>query len=104
NRGGRAAGEGGGAGGGMPAAPSEQKGDKAVESSKKNADRREAQTGSEAEEVERDAADDLAARAKRQGFGSRADSRLRKLKDSGLSEDQAEKLAAQVVKTVGTRS
>lgn len=104
NRGGRAAGEGGGAGGGMPAAPSEQKGDKAVESSKKNADRREAQTGSEAEEVERDAADDLAARAKRQGFGSRADSRLRKLKDSGLSEDQAEKLAAQVLKTVGTRS
>jgi Ca-activated chloride channel family protein len=106
NRGGRAAGDGerGATGGGMPAAPSEHKGGKAVEDSKKNADRREAQTGADAEEVEKDAADDMAERAKLKGFGSRSDTRLRKMKEEGWGDKEAEKLAAQIVKTVGTRS
>ncbi|MBZ0137387.1 MAG: VIT and VWA domain-containing protein [Planctomycetes bacterium] len=106
-RGERAAGEGGGdgiTGGVRTKLPSEQKGGKAVEDSKNNADRRDAQTGSEAEEAEKDAADDLAARAKDKGFGSRSDRRLRKLKEEGWSGEQAEKLADAVIKTVGTRS
>jgi Ca-activated chloride channel homolog len=99
-----AGGRGGADGGGRPAAPARQAGEKAVEDSKKNANRREVQTGSDAAEVEEDAAEELADRARRQGFGARTDSRLRKLKDQGWSADQAEKLAEVTIKTVGTRS
>ena len=100
----RAAGDGEAGGGTPPRAPSEQKGGEAVEDSKNNADRRDAQSEADAEKVQKDAADELAARAKKRGYGSRSDTRLRKLKEEGWSGKQAEKMSEEIIKTVGTRS
>ncbi|MCA8946204.1 MAG: VWA domain-containing protein, partial [Planctomycetes bacterium] len=100
---------GGGAGGRgwgnePPAAPEDQKGDDAVNRSKSNADRREAGSSADAEEAEKDAADSVTERAKRAGLRSRAEGKKSKLKEQGYSDKAAAEAAADVVKTVGTRS
>ncbi|MEZ5992757.1 MAG: VIT and VWA domain-containing protein [Planctomycetota bacterium] len=100
---------GGGAGGRgwgneAPAAPEDQKGDDAVSRSKSNSDRREAGSSADAEEAEKDASDSVTERAKRAGLRSRAEGKKSKLKEQGYSDKAAAEAAADVVKTVGTRS
>ncbi|MCG3184006.1 MAG: hypothetical protein ICCCNLDF_02118 [Planctomycetes bacterium] len=87
-----------------PAAPEDQRGDDAVAKSKSNAERREAKSGEDVEEAEKDAAGSVAERARRAGLSSRADGKLKKLKEQGYSDKAAAEEAANVVKTVGTRS
>jgi Ca-activated chloride channel family protein len=107
NRGGRAIGDGddsGGGGGSRPAAPSEQKGGDSVGRSKANAERRDAETGAEGEEANKDAGKSVADRAKKLGMKSRAEEKLAKLKEEGYSDAAAAAEAENVIKTVGTRS
>jgi Ca-activated chloride channel family protein len=96
---------GGGSGGGRaPAAPEDQKGGDAVKRSKSNSDRRDADSNAEVEEAEKDAADSVAERAKRAGLRSRADDKRKKLKEEGWSGKAADNAAAEIIKTIGTRS
>jgi Ca-activated chloride channel family protein len=97
-------GEGRGGRAGAPAAPQDQSGAGAVDKSKANADRREAESADDAEQVEKKAKDDLAARARKQGETARRDQRVGALKEAGMSDEQAKEEAANVVKTIGTRS
>lgn len=107
-RDGRALGGGNGGGRGWgaepPAAPEDQQGDDAVAKSKSNADRREAKSGKDMEEAEKEATESVAERAKRAGLSSRAEGKLKKLKEEGYSDKAAAEEAANVVKTIGTRS
>ncbi len=99
NRGGR------GLGGGIaPAAPEGQSGRGAVDASGANADRRKADSAAEGEQLEKKSQDDVAARARRAGDSTRSDSRAEELKRAGLSDEQARHEAANVIRTVGTRS
>jgi Ca-activated chloride channel family protein len=97
-------GEGRGGRAGAPAAPQDQSGAGAVDKSKANADRREAESADDAEQVEKKAKDDLAARARKQGETARRDQRVGALKEAGMSDEQAKEEAANVVTTIGTRS
>lgn len=93
-----------GIGGGVPAAPEQQKGEDAVGRSKSNADRRAQDSADGAEEVERDSANELEELARKKGFASRRDARKRKLKEAGYSDEAASHESAEIVKTIGTRS
>ncbi len=96
---------GGGSGTGRAPAPAEeQKGEDAVEASKANADRRANDNANELEDAEKDQAESVANRAKKLGMRSRADDKLAKLKEKGYSDSAASAEAANVIKTVGTRS
>ncbi|MCA8910242.1 MAG: hypothetical protein KDB82_00935, partial [Planctomycetes bacterium] len=104
NRGGRALGGGNGSGVRPPSAPEDQKGDDAVAESKSNAERREAGSADDLEEAEKDATNSATKLAKKAGFSSRSDTRRNKLKEQGYSDKAAAEEAANVVKTIGTRS
>jgi Ca-activated chloride channel family protein len=96
---------GGGVGGrSAPAAPQDQSGGDAVARSKANADRRDAESAGEAEQVEKKAQDDVEGRARKSGESARRDQRVEALKEKGMSDEQAKEEAANVVKTIGTRS
>jgi Ca-activated chloride channel homolog len=96
---------GGGIGGGAaPAAPEAQRGRDGVERSGRIADRREAGSADAAAESERGDSDEIEERARRGGFASRLDRRRDELRKQGMSESDAAREAANVVRTVGTRS
>lgn len=102
-RGGRAVGDGGGAGGG-PAAPGAQTGEDAVSRSKANSERRDADAVDSANESEKEEANAVARRARGQGYASRVDKRKEELKKKGMDDESAAKEASNVVKTIGTRT
>jgi Ca-activated chloride channel family protein len=96
---------GGGSGGGRAPAPAEQqKGEDAVEASKANADRRANDDANSLEDAEKDQAESVSERARKAGLRSRADDKKAKLKEKGYSDSAASAEAANVIKTVGTRS
>jgi Ca-activated chloride channel homolog len=94
-----------GGGGGRPApAPEDQAGEGAVSKSSSNLERRRADTAADGEEAEKDANEDLAGAAREAGRATRREARFAELKKAGMSDEQAKQEAANVVRTVGTRT
>lgn len=98
-----------GAGGGGrvvrdPAAPAAQTGGNAVDRSKANAERRANDNADEVNDAEATESERLGADAKKDGFKTKVEERLRRLQDRGVSKGAAEAQSKEVIKTVGTRS
>lgn len=93
-----------GGGGGRPAAPEAQGGEDAVRRSDRSGARREAGSADAANAGDAEEANEVARRGSDAGLTSRLERRREELRKQGMSPEEAAKEAANIVRTIGTRS